>query len=162
MKITLKNILLGVAGFIFLILALVFNPVSINDAGERQVVQTIGGDLWVKFDPGMYWSGFGSTITTYPNNFTIQVSRESNMSEESDLWIPSNAKDGTFSEGDNAELEHTVKWDLPNSEPMMLDLHITYNNVDNLMSTTLLSYQKKIASFSTQRMSSIWGSSIVI
>ena len=77
-----------------------------------------------------------------------------NKSEDADLWVSSDLKDGTFSEGDNAELEHTVKWDLPSNEKLMLALHVTYNNYHNLMSTTLLSYQKKIASFSTQRMSS--------
>lgn len=137
-----------------LIITTWLNPFSINDAGNRQVIQTIGGDLDVKFDPGMYYSGFFSKITTYPNNFTIQISREANKVDEADLWVPSHPKDGTFSEGDNAELEHTVKWDLPSDKRIMVDLHITYNNVDNLMQTTLLSYQKKIASFSTQRMSS--------
>lgn len=130
------------------------DPVSVNDAGNRQVVQTINGHLYVKFTPGLYWSGPFSKVTTWPNNFTIQVSREANMSPDADLWVMSDKKDGTFSEGDNAELEHTVKWDLPVTDPMMIDLHITYNNFQNLMSTTLLSYQKKIASFSTQRMSS--------
>ena len=132
----------------------VANPLSINDAGERTVVQPITGALWTQFNPGLYFSGFFSTKTVWPNNFTIQVSRNENKSPDADLWIASNPKDGTFSEGDNAELEHTVKWDLPSNEAMMLDLHITYNNFQNLMSTTLLSYQKKIASFSTQRMSS--------
>jgi len=132
----------------------VANPFSINDAGERTVVQPIKGALWTQFNSGLYFSGFFSKKTVWPNNFTIQVSREDNKSPDADLWVSSNPKDGTFSEGDNAELEHTVKWDLPGSEAMMLDLHITYNNYENLMSTTLLSYQKKIASFSTQRMSS--------
>lgn len=137
-----------------LVFTLMFNPFSINDAGNRQIIQTIGGDLNVRFEPGLYFSGFFSKVTTWPNNFTIQVSKETNRSPDSDLWILSNSKDGTFSEGDNAELEHTVKWDLPNNVAMMRDLHVTYNNFENLMSTTLLSYQKKIASFSTQRMSS--------
>jgi hypothetical protein len=148
--------ILKVVGILILIVVgvLIANPMSLNDAGNRQVVQTIGGDLTVKFTPGLYWSGPFSKVTTWPNNFTIQVSKINNMSEDADLWVASNMKDGTFSEGDNAELEHTVKWDLPNTEPMMVDLHVTYGNVNNLMSTTLLSYQKKIASFSTQRMSS--------
>lgn len=149
-----KKYIIGAVVILGLIVAAMFNPIGINDAGERQVVQTLSGDLWVKFDPGMYWAGFGSTVTTYPNNFTIQISKEKNKSKDADLWVKSDKKDGTFSEGDNAELEHTVKWDLPNSEAMMKELHITYNSVENLMSTTLLSYQKKIASFSTQRMSS--------
>ena len=142
-----------VIGVLFIFLG-VANPFSINDAGERTVVQPIKGELWTQFSPGLYFSGFFSKKTVWPNNFTIQVSREENRSPDADLWVISNKKDGTFSEGDNAELEHTVKWDLPNTESMMLDLHITYTNFENLMSTTLLSYQKKIASFSTQRMSS--------
>jgi len=143
----------AVVGLLFILVGIA-DPVSINDAGNRQVVQTIGGDLEVKFEPGLYVSGFFSKVTTWPNNFTIQVSRAVNQSRDADLWILSDLKDGTFSEGDNAELEHTVKWDLPSQTDKMLDLHITYNNVENLMSTTLLSYQRKIASFSTQRMSS--------
>jgi hypothetical protein len=139
---------------VLLIFFSIANPFSINDATERTVIQPIKGELWTQFGPGLYWSGFFSTKTVWPNNFTIQVSREVNQSPDADLWVLSDAKDGTFSEGDNAELEHTVKWDLPNTPKMMIDLHITYANFENLMSTTLLSYQKKIASFSTQRMSS--------
>ena len=130
------------------------NPYSNNDAGNRQVVQTLSGELSVRFEPGMYYAGMFAKVTTWPNNFTIQVSREDKRSTDADLWVMADKKDGTFSEGDNAELEHTVKWDLPSDVPHMLDLHITYNNFSNLMSTTLLSYQKKIASFSTQRMTS--------
>lgn len=152
-EIPVKWWLSTIIGILFITLG-VANPLSINDAGERTVVQPITGALWTQFNPGLYFSGFFSTKTVWPNNFTIQVSRDGNQSPDADLWVASNPKDGTFSEGDNAELEHTVKWDLPNSEAMMLDLHITYNNFRNLMSTTLLSYQKKIASFSTQRMSS--------
>ena len=150
----LKTIIIGAVVFVLLLVGVTLNPFSINDAGNRQVIQTLGGDLDVRFQPGFYFSGFGSKVETWPNNFTIQVSREANRSEDADLWMPSNLKDGTFSEGDNAELEHTVKWDLPGDKNLMIELHTTYNNVENLMSTTLLSYQKKIASFSTQRMSS--------
>lgn len=102
----------------------------------------------------MYFSGFFSKVTTWPNNLSIQISKLENKVDDADLWVEGNLKDGTFSEGDNAYLEHTVKWDLPNDKIKMIDLHQTYNNVQNLMTTTLLSYQKKIAQFSTQRMSS--------
>ena len=146
--------LITVVGLFITILSTSLNPLAINDATERTVVQTIGGDLFVRFNPGIYYAGILAKKTIWPNNFTIQVSRDINRSDDADLWILSDPKDGTFSEGDNAELEHTVKWDLPSSQPMMKDLHITYSNFENLMSTTLLSYQKKIASFSTQRMSS--------
>ena len=149
-----KLIIAGAVVLLLLLTYAVADPISSNDAGERQVVQTAGGDLWVKFEPGIYWSGFFSTVTTWPNNLSIQVSLEKNKAADVDLWVEGSMKDGTFSEGDNALLEHTVKWDLPASETLMLNIHKTYNNVSNLMTTTLLSYQKKIASFSTQRLSS--------
>ena len=149
-----KKLRLPIIIGIVLILGVIANPFSINDAGNRQVIQTIGGDLEVRFKPGLYISGPFAKVTTWPNNFTIQISKEENRSPDADLWMLSNLKDGTFSEGDNAELEHTVKWDLPGDKQKMIDLHTTYNDFHNLMSTTLLSYQKKIASFSTQRMSS--------
>jgi hypothetical protein len=154
MEISKKQIKLIVVGFLLIVAGIFLNPFSINDAGNRQVVQTFNGELFVKFDPGFYYSGIRAKVTTWSNNFTIQVSKEQNKVEEADLWVESHLKDGTFSEGDNAELEHTVKWDLPNDEKRMIELHVTYNNMNNLMQTTLLSYQKKIASFSTQRMSS--------
>ena len=34
---------------------------AINDAGERTVVQYPTGTLFVKFTPGIYFKGFGST-----------------------------------------------------------------------------------------------------
>ncbi|MGY5352358.1 hypothetical protein ACXGQW_07325 [Wenyingzhuangia sp. IMCC45533] len=138
---------------VVLVLAMfLFNPFSVNDAGERQVIQTLGGELKVRFDPGLYFSGFGSKVTTYPNNVTIQASKDEKASPDADYSVKPYR--GTFSEGDNALLSHTVKWDLPNKVDSMLDLHKTYTNINNLMTTTLLTYQNQTASYSAQRMSS--------
>ncbi len=140
-------IIIGLIIMIFFV-----NPFSINDAGERQVIQTLGGDLRVRFAPGLYFSGFGSKVTTYPNNVTIQASTDAKSSPDADYSVKPYR--GTFSEGDNALLSHTVKWDLPNTIKLMLDLHTTYTNINNLMTTTLLTYQNQTASYSAQRMSS--------
>lgn len=140
-----------IAGFLLVGFG-VANPFSINSAEERQVVQTIGGDLSVRFEPGLYFAGFFSTITTYPNNVTIQVGPENKRSSEADYWEDSHTC--TFSEGDQANAGHTVKWDLPNKEPIMIELHTTYSGINNLMKTTLLQYQKETMNYSSQRMSS--------
>ncbi|MGY6649177.1 SPFH domain-containing protein [Wenyingzhuangia sp. IMCC45574] len=148
-KINFKIIIpLLVVGF----LVVIFNPFSVNDAGQRQVIQTLGGDLQVRFDPGLYFSGFGSKVTTYPNNVTIQASTKQKASPDADYHVA--PYQGTFSEGDNALMSHTVKWDLPNTVDLMLALHKTYTNINNLMTTTLLTYQNQTASYSAQRMSS--------
>ncbi len=47
----LKGVLTGVGLVLVLILGMVLNPFSWNDAGERQVIQTLGGDLNVRFAP---------------------------------------------------------------------------------------------------------------
>lgn len=149
---TRKQIKYSIIVAVVLIVGAIFNPFSINDAGERQVVQTIGGDLWVRFEPGLYLSGPMSKVTTYPNNVTVQVGPEEKKSNQADYWEL--AHTATFAEGDQAQVGHTVKWDLPNSEPQMKELHTTYNNIDNLMRTTLLQYQKETMNYSTQRLSS--------
>jgi hypothetical protein len=137
---------------LLLIVAFALNPFAINDAGNRQVIQTFGGDLSVKFDPGFYYAGIRSKVTTYPNNVTIQVGPKEKKSEEADYWTSEHT--ATFSEGDQAMVGHTVKWDLPNKSNEMTELHTTYNSIDNLMKTTLLQYQKETMNYSTQRLSS--------
>lgn len=142
---------IGISVIILLVL-LFFNPFSLNDAGERQVVQTLWGNLSVRFEPGLYFSGFGSTVTTYPNNVTIQLGPEDKRSPEADYWGV--AHTGTFAEGDQAVIGHTVKWDLPVDEINMLKIHKTYQTINNLATTTLMQYQKETASYSCQRLSS--------
>jgi len=128
------------------------NPFSVNDAGNRQVVQTLSGDLSVRFEPGIYMSGFWAKVETYPNNVTIQLGPEEKRSPEADYWGMTHT--GTFSEGDQAQLGHTVKWDLPTDAANMLKIHKTYQNIDNLATTTLMQYQKETANYSCQRLSS--------
>jgi hypothetical protein len=150
--IMMKKIIGGVVVVLAIILFAVANPFSLNDAGNRQVIQTLQGDLSVKFDPGLYFSGFFSKVTTYPNNVTIQVGPEEKRSDKADYW--EGLHYGTFAGGDQASIGHTTKWDLPNSNDEMIELHTTYNNITNLMTTTLLQYQKETATYSCQRMES--------
>ena len=148
-----KNLIkIGIGVVLFIILGAIFNPMAYNDAGNRQVIQAVNGDLWVKFDPGLYYAGFFAKVETYPNNVTIQVGPEAKRQGEADYWESTHT--GTFAGGDQAVIGHTVKWDLPNKQDEMKELHTTYCNIDNLMSTTLLQYQKETATYSCQRMES--------
>ena len=151
-KLSGKKIGLIALSLITVVVLIWSNPMSINDADERTVVQPIKGSLFVQFEPGLYWAGFFAKRTIWPNNVTVQVSSEKRRSPDADLHAITQM--GTFSEGDGAKIGHTVKWDMPDGEPLMLLLHTAYGNINNLMGTTLLMYQQKIASFSTQRMSS--------
>jgi hypothetical protein len=148
----IKKIIAGVVILLAIIVFAVANPFSLNDAGNRQVIQTLQGDLSVKFEPGLYFSGFFSKVTTYPNNVTIQVGPEEKRSDKADYW--EGLHYGTFAGGDQASIGHTTKWDLPNTNDEMIELHTTYSNITNLMTTTLLQYQKETATYSCQRMES--------
>lgn len=150
LKTPAQKVGVAIIGLFFMFLA--FNPFSINDAGNRQVVQTLGGDLKVRFQPGLYNSGVWSKVTTYPNNVTIQVGPKSQRSPEADYWSSENV--GTFAEGDQAWMGHTVKWDLPPQTEEMIALHVDYGSIDNLATTTLMQYQRETASYSCQRLNS--------
>lgn len=147
-----KHIKYAIVALVLILIGVILNPFSINDAGERQVVQTFNGTLSVRFEPGFYYAGIRAKVTTYPNNVTVQVGPEKKKSSEADYWELDHV--ATFAEGDQANVGHTVKWDLPNGEPQMKELHTTYNNINNLMRTTLLQYQKETMNYSTQRLSS--------
>ena len=82
---TRVKVLIGVG--VLAVALISFNPFSNNDAGERQVVQTLSGDLDVRFTPGLYFSGFFSKVTTYPNNVTIQVSSREHISPDADYHM---------------------------------------------------------------------------
>ncbi len=152
MKITGLKIGIIATVIISLLVVIIWFPLSKNMAGNRQVVQQLDGTLFVKFAPGWYYSGVGADVETYPNNVTLQVSPEDKRSPNADYWSLPNQ--GTFAEGDQASLSHTVKWDLPTDPEVMLNLHTTYNNIDNLATTTLSQFQKQTASYSCQRMTS--------
>ena len=148
----IKGVLIGIIALIVLVVVVKGWPFATNDATHRQVVQTFTGDLSVRFEPGFYYTGMFSKVTTYPNNLTIQNSPEEFRSPDADYWMP--PSEGKFAEGDKAPISHTVKWDLPNMPDKMLALHRTYGNVDNLATTTLMQFQRQTASYSCQRMTS--------
>lgn len=148
----MKNLKFIIGGAIFLIAFLFLNPFGYNNSTERVVIQPVNGELDVQFNPGLYYAGFFAKTYTYPNNVTIQCGPEEKKSDDADHWVPFHS--GTFAEGDQADLGHTVKWDLPNTKAEMIELHTTYNDINNLMTTTLTQYQKETASYSTQRMTS--------
>lgn len=148
----MKNLKFKIIAVVLLLTVLWFQPFSYNDATERKVIQPIWGEMDVQFKSGLFWKGFGSITRTYPNNTTLQAGPESKRSEDTDYWTTSNT--GTFSEGDQVLMGHTVKWDLPSTKSQMLLLDKTYGNIDNLATTTLMNFQRETASYSAQRLSS--------
>lgn len=145
---------MGVSGFVVITaLFLLINPFASNNAGDYQIIQKMSGELVVQDQPQKwYWAGFFSEVTTYPRNLTIQVGPKSKRSPDTDYWEVSHT--ATFAGGDQAEAGHTVKWNLPTSNDKRIELHEEYTSYRNLMTTTLVQYQKETFNYSTQRMES--------
>lgn len=144
----------GLLGVILtLTLFSVVNPFASNNAGDYQIIQKANGELLVQDQPKKwYWAGLFSKVTTYPRNLTVQVGPDAKKSPDTDYWEAVHT--ATFAGGDQAQAGHTVKWNLPTSDEKRIDLHEEYTSPSDLMTTTLVQYQKETFNYSTQRMES--------
>ncbi len=53
-----RTIIAGIVAILGLILFLIVNPFSWNDAGNRTVVERTNGEQIVQFAPGIFYAGF--------------------------------------------------------------------------------------------------------
>jgi hypothetical protein len=66
-----KLIITGVVAFIGIIVFTFINPFAWNDAGHRTVVERMDGNQFVQFSPGMFYAGFFSRQTEWPNQISV-------------------------------------------------------------------------------------------
>ncbi|MEL6273513.1 MAG: hypothetical protein AAFQ37_02935 [Bacteroidota bacterium] len=149
-----RNRLLFIAlvGLSAIILLALFNPFSINDQGYRTVVQGVTGKEFVRFEPGMFWSGFFSKTTRYADVVTVQVERKEKRKADISYFsepIRCQFADGTYAN----QVGYSVKWKLPNSEERMLAIHKDYREQSRL-AASLADYSKECANYSFQLMDS--------
>ena len=138
-------------GFIFLFLILFSWPFSTNESGYRQHVRTFGGTEYIRFQPGFYFSGFGSTVTDYPDVVTVQF--EDKKDQSSDFTDVNDLMTAQFNDGTTAEVGFTVKWQLPQIASFMLEIHRDYRSYKRL-GKSLSAYAKECLNYSTQLMDS--------
>ncbi|MEL6143150.1 MAG: hypothetical protein AAFU67_16230, partial [Bacteroidota bacterium] len=149
-----RNRLLFIAlvGLSAIILLALFNPFSINDQGYRTVVQGVTGKEFVRFEPGMFWSGFFSKTTRYADVVTVQVERKEKRKADISYFsepIRCQFADGTYAN----QVGYSVKWKLPNSEERMLAIHKDYRE-QSCLAASLADYSKECANYSFQLMDS--------
>ncbi|MFT5165409.1 MAG: regulator of protease activity HflC (stomatin/prohibitin superfamily) [Saprospiraceae bacterium] len=149
---SMKQILFSVGVIIIMVALLSLNPFSTNESGYRQQVRTLSGTEYVRFEPGFYFSGFFSAVTSYPDVITVQYGAEDEEGDDVTFFAPPHGV--RFNGGDNARIGHTVKWDLPDDEESMLGIHRHYRSHKRLASTTLSQYQKETAGYATQMLDS--------
>jgi hypothetical protein len=152
MKLSTRTITLSIGAFVLMFLALLINPFSVNDQGYRTVVQGVTGKEFVRFEPGMFWSGFFSKQTTYADVVTVQVERPEKRKADISYFsepIRCQFSDGTYAN----QVGYSVKWKLPNNEERMLAIHKDYREQSRL-AASLADYSKECANYSFQLMDS--------
>ncbi len=139
-------------GIVILLLISFSWPFSVNESGYRQHVRSFSGDECIRFEPGFYFSGFGAVVTDYPDVITVQyVEREKQAEDVTFYAQPHGVR---FNDGTTAQAGHTVKWELPDDEATMKQIHKDYRSPKRLATTTLANWQKECMNYSTQIMES--------
>lgn len=149
-----KTIIRAALGVIAIITFLIVNPFSWNDGGQRTVVQTMGGDQFVRFTPGIFFAGFFSKETQWPNQISVTY-----MQKEADLQLRDNGVEVgyinvMFSDGTTADVKGITQFILPSDEHAMISLHNTHRTPESLVVKRLLTVTKECLQSSAQLMSS--------
>lgn len=149
-----KLITLGVVGIIGFILLLIVNPFSVNDAGNRTVVERTSGELKVQFTPGVFYAGFFSKETEWPNQISVLYNDSISNYEMQDNGIEIGTIGIMFSDATTATVKGITQYILPSDEKEMLLIHSTHRTPQSLVSKRLAPYTKECLQSSAQLMTS--------
>jgi SPFH domain / Band 7 family len=149
-----KTIVTGVLTIIGLILFLIVNPFSWNDAGNRTVVERTTGEQIVQFAPGIFYAGFFSKEKEWHNQISVtyqetvpQLELEDNGIEVGQIMI-------RFSDATTADVRGITQFILPSDEKEMILIHNTHRTPQSLVVKRLAPYTKECLQSSAQLMSS--------
>ena len=153
LKKLLSNRLFGVAvvALILLVLLSFVNPFAVNNSGYRTHVQTITGNEFVRFEPGIFWAGFFSTTNSYPDVITVVFTDGKLKSEVTSLNLPIQIR---FNDATKSTAKATVRWRLPSAQEDMIKIHKEYRTPKKLAETTLTTYTDECLRYSAQLMES--------
>lgn len=145
---------LGIMGVILLIFGLIANPLSWNDAGNRTVVEQAGGNQFVEFKPGIFYSGFFAKETEWPNQISVTY-----MDSIADLKLKDNGIEVgliqiMFNDGTTAKVKGIAQFVLPSDEKDMILIHNTHRTPQSLVTKRLATFTKECLQSSAQSMSS--------
>lgn len=153
MSVNKKWLFVGATVSLFVILGVFVNPIGYNIAGNRQVIQTVTGNLWVRFEPGMFWSGFFAQTHTYPDVITVVfINQEKEI--QSEISVKNTPCRIRFNDAAEAYAEATVRWRLPMEEIDMIHIHKEYKTHKKLAETALSRYTSECLKFTAQLMES--------
>lgn len=148
------NKFLIIIGFCFLALIglLYLNPFSWNDAGYRTVVTGGGGGQYVRFQSGVFFSGFFSKTQEWPNQITISFKDDEPARDLNQSSMEIGRIKVRFARGQEAKQTGVVQYILPNVESKMLEIHNFHKTPEHLVLNRLAPYTKECLQNSTQLM----------
>jgi SPFH domain / Band 7 family len=149
-----KSIALGVVSVIFIILFMIVNPFSWNDAGNRTVVERTTGEQIVQFAPGIFYAGFFAKEKEWPNQISVTYQEATAELELEDNGIEVGQIMIRFSDATTANVKGITQFILPADEKEMILIHNTHRTPQSLVVKRLAPYTKECLQSSAQLMSS--------
>lgn len=154
-----KFIIIGVIALVGIIILGFVNPFSWNDAGHRTVVERMSGEQFVQYTPGVYYAGFFSKTTEWPNQISVSyqdtIKRNVDDYEVSDGSIEIGKVSVRFGGGvpTIADVFGIVQYVLPIDEKEMIAMHNAHRTPQSLVAKRLAPYTSECLSSSAQLMS---------
>lgn len=152
--ITKGKIITGVVAVIVLVLFLVVNPFSWNDAGNRTVVERTNGEQIVQFAPGIFYAGFFAKEKEWPNQISVTYQQEASELTLEDNGIEVGQIMIRFSDATTANVKGITQFILPSDYQEMILIHNTHRTPQSLVVKRLAPYTKECLQSSAQLMSS--------
>jgi len=107
---------------LIVLLVLINLNFGINDAGERTVVQYPTGTLLVKFDPGIYFKGFGSS-KVYWDVYTYDFDKAGSAGKNNENSLVANGISVRYQDGGTGTVYGKARFALPTDTDTMVRLH---------------------------------------
>jgi hypothetical protein len=149
-----RTIILGVLSIVGLILFLIVNPFSWNDAGNRTVVERTTGEQIVQFAPGIFYAGFFAKEKEWPNQISVTYQETDAKLDLEDNGIEVGQIMIRFSDATTANVRGITQFILPSDEKEMILIHNTHRTPQSLVVKRLAPYTKECLQSSAQLMSS--------
>src|SRR6188768_604264 len=149
-----QTIVLGVLAIILLVLFLIVNPFSWNDAGNRTVVERTTGEQIVQFAPGIFYAAFFAKEKEWPNQISVTYQAETAQLDIEDNGIEVGQIMIRFSDATTANVKGITQFILPSDEKEMILIHNTHRTPQSLVTKRLAPYTKECLQSSAQLMSS--------
>jgi hypothetical protein len=148
------KIILAVVLIISMVLFLIVNPFSWNDAGNRTVVERTTGEQIVQFAPGIFYAGFFAKEKEWPNQISVTYQDENPKLDLEDNGIEVGKIMIRFSDATTADVKGITQFILPSDEKEMILIHNTHRTPQSLVVKRLAPYTKECLQSSAQLMSS--------